>query len=215
MEPDWLAWHREYRDPSTKLSERLQIVQQRIRETVDAAQSPQIRIISICAGQGHDVLGALAEHPRADAVRARLVEIDSRSVEMGRVAAETLQLPGVEFICGDASVTDAYAGAVPAQLVVCCGVFGNISLDDVRRAILHFPQLCAQDGIVIWTRHRRDPDVTPEIRQLFTGNGFSEVSYDETERFGVGVERLTDSPQPFKAGQRLFQFGSGLWANRA
>ncbi len=36
-------------------------------------------------------------------------------------------LRGVEVIAADASMTDAYVGAVPADLVLLCGVIGNIS----------------------------------------------------------------------------------------
>jgi hypothetical protein len=34
-------------------------------------------VISLCAGQGRDLLGVLADHPRREDVRARLVELDA------------------------------------------------------------------------------------------------------------------------------------------
>lgn len=41
----------------------------------------------------------------------------------------------VVVVCGDASVTSAYVGAVPADLVLLCGIFGNISDADIRATV--------------------------------------------------------------------------------
>lgn len=210
MQPDWLQWHREYADPHTHLAMRLQLVQRRISEALSSVRSPEPRIVSMCSGQAHDLIGALRLRRHA-AVRARLVEVDPRSVALASLAAEKLGLTGLEFVCGDASMTDAYAGAVPADVVICCGVFGNMSIDQVERTISFLPQLCSQSALVIWTRHRRPPDETRAIRKLFAQNGFSESSFDETERFGIGVEQLVALPQPLQLGERIFQFGAGLW----
>jgi hypothetical protein len=46
---------------------------------------------------------------------------------MAREAAKKAALGGVEVITGDASIPSAYDGAVPADLVLVCGVFGNIT----------------------------------------------------------------------------------------
>jgi hypothetical protein len=40
-------------------------------------------------------------------------------------------------ICTDAGVTDVYAGAVPADLLLVCGVFGNIGDADVQSSRPH------------------------------------------------------------------------------
>ena len=85
----------------------------------------------MCAGQGHDVIGALAGHPRAGDVRARLVELNADNVERARATAP----PGVEVVNADASDTNAYDGAVPAGVVLANGVFGNISASDARHTI--------------------------------------------------------------------------------
>ena len=63
---DWQQWHAAYDDPDSRLSERLRVVQSHVRAALDerAAQPGPIRITSMCAGQGRDVIGALAEHPR-------------------------------------------------------------------------------------------------------------------------------------------------------
>ena len=75
--------------------------------------------------------------------------------------------PGVEIVTGDASDIDLYEAPVPAELVLVCGVFGNISDADIRHTIGTLPSLCAPDATVIWTRHRRPPDLTTEVREWF------------------------------------------------
>jgi hypothetical protein len=55
----------------------------------------EVRLISLCAGQGRDLIGVLTGHPRRDDVRARLVELDERNVVLARQVAG---LPGVEVL---------------------------------------------------------------------------------------------------------------------
>ena len=40
-----------------------------------------------------------------------------------------------EVVIGDAGISDAYEGACPAHLVLSCGVFGNVSPQDIRSTI--------------------------------------------------------------------------------
>jgi hypothetical protein len=87
-------------------------------------------------------------------------------VLLARRAAQDAGLNGVQVVTGDASLTDAYVGAVPADLVLVCGVFGNISTEDIQRTIASLPQLCAVDATVIWTRHCLSPDITPTILEV-------------------------------------------------
>jgi hypothetical protein len=203
---DWRAWHGDYDDADSALAQRLVLVRRPIGVALDRARPGRIRAISLCAGQGHDLLGALAEHPRREDVAARLVELDEHNVKLARLAAHAAGLDGVESILGDASTTDAYAGAVPADLILLCGVFGNISEDDIANTIRHLPSLCAVEATAIWTRHRHPPDLTPFIRDAFARSGFGEITFEDAPPFGVGANRLRVPPQPFRAGVRLFEF---------
>ena len=42
-----------------------------------------------------------------------------------------------EVVTADAALTDAYAGLVPADIVLACGVFGNITDEDVDRTVAY------------------------------------------------------------------------------
>jgi hypothetical protein len=203
---DWQAWHQDYADPDSALGRRLVAVQAQIRAMLDRAPSGSIRAIGVCAGQGHDLIGALADHPRREDVTARLVELDEHNVSLARAAAQVASLDRIESIVGDASKTDAYLGVIPAHLILLCGVFGNISKDDITNTIDQLPQLSAPHATVIWTRHRHPPDLTPFIRETFDWAGFDELAFVDSPPFGVGANRLRVSPQPFQAGVRLFEF---------
>lgn len=203
---DWRAWHGDYDDADSPLAQRLVVVQKLIGTALDRARPGRLRAISLCAGQGHDLIGVLTEHPRRDDVEARLVELDKHNATLAAQAAEAAGLDPVESVIGDASTTDAYAGAVPADLILLCGVFGNISEDDIANTIAHLPSLCAANATVIWTRHRHPPDLTPSIRETFARAGFDELAFEDSPPFGVGAHRLRASPQPFRAGVRLFKF---------
>ncbi len=206
---DWYEWHAPYADPSSALSDRLRLVQRRIVGALDAAPPGRIRVVSACAGQGHDLVGALDGHPRRGDVSARLVELDPRNVAVARELAAAAGLDDVEVVEGDAAVTDAYAGAVPADLVLMCGVFGNVSDADLQRCVRLLPQLCAPGATVVWTRHRENPDITPTLRDWFADAGFTEIGYDhgpDGTRYGVGAHRFAGQPAPLRPGLRLFTF---------
>ncbi len=210
---DWFTWHSPYDDPGSSLSRRLAVVQARLTEALDSSQPGPVQVVSICAGQGRDILGVLTRHPRAGDVVARLVESDPRNATLARQAASPFA--GVEVVEADAGCTDAYVGAVPAHIVLACGVFGNISDDDVHRTVAAFPRLCATGANVIWTRHRKEPDLTSQVRDWFRSAGFAEEAFDALADtlMAVGSHRLTGEAMPFQAGQYLFHFGNGRAGN--
>jgi hypothetical protein len=157
------------------------------------------------------VIGVLAGHPRRDDVRARLVELDERNVALARQAAQAAGLHGVEVLQADAGITDACAGAVPAQIVVACGIFGNITGSDIQVTVAALPSLCAPGALVLWTRHRRPPDLTPAIRSWFGEAGFREKAFDPSPDsfMSVGAHRLAHEHGALTLGQRLFTFPGG------
>jgi len=184
----WVRWHRAYEDPDSALSMRLRLVQDGVREVLDHHPPGPIRVVSICAGQGRDVIDVVADHPRRADVRARLVELDPGLVAFARARAAAAEVGDVvEVVEGDASLVGSYAGVLPADLVVICGVFGNISDDDIRAVARRMPAFCAAGGTVVWTRHRRPPDLTPSVRGWFAEAGFVERSFVAPSPYILGV----------------------------
>lgn len=194
---DWVAWHDAYDDPASSLSARLTRVSQHLSDAIDSAPPGQVRVLSLCAGQGHDVLGVLPGHPRRDDVSAVLVEVDERNVALARRRAEAAGLAGVEVRQCDAADVTGFADALPADVLLLCGIFGNIGDAQIERTVAATPLLCTDGATVIWTRHRRPPDLTPRLRGWFASNGFGEVAFDAlgTENLiGLGAHRLRTRP---------------------
>jgi hypothetical protein len=202
---DWRTWHDEYDLPDSWMARRLRVVQEQIRTALDGSPPGPLTVVSLCAGQGRDLLGVLADHPRRGDVRARMVELDARNAAVAEDGAAGM--PGVEVVTGDAARTDHYRDLVPADLVLACGVFGNITDEDTRRTVGFCTQLCTTGGTVIWTRHREAPDRVPLICAWFEELGFERrwVS-DPDAGFGVGVHRFAGEPQPLAPGVRMFTF---------
>jgi len=209
---DWTAWHAAYDDPSSFLSVRLRAVQERLAQAIDAAPAGPVQLVSLCAGQGRDVIGVLPDHPRGGDVRALLVEFDAGIAEVARQSAALAELPEVEVRVGDAGEASSFADALPADVLLLCGIFGNISDDDIQRTVEAAAGFCRPGATVIWTRHRRPPDLTPRIREWFAASGFDEVAFDAlaTDRLmSVGASRLARPAATEPSGGRLFRFRSG------
>lgn len=206
---DWVAWHAAYEDPSSPLSARLRLVRSRLSEAIDQAPAGPVSLVSLCAGQGHDVIGVLARHPRRDNVRAVLVEADARNVGLARQAAAGQDLSQVEVREADAGLAGSFADALPADILLLCGIFGNVSDGDIQHTVQAAPALCRAGATVIWTRHRRPPDLTPQIREWLAASGFDEIAFD-TPATGtltsVGVSRLRRAPAHTLPDHRLFTF---------
>jgi hypothetical protein len=203
---DWAAWHDPYDDPDSPLSQRLAAVQAQIRPVLDRAPQQPLRLLSLCAGRGLDVLPVLADHRRGRDVTGRLVELDERNCARARELAP----PDVEVVQGDAGSTDACLGAAPADLLLLCGIFGNMADADVERTVRAAPALCAAGGTMIWTRSRHAPDLTPAIRRWAAEVGFTETGFvsEGPGGWAVGSAVLTGDPQPLVGGQRLFRFST-------
>jgi ubiquinone/menaquinone biosynthesis C-methylase UbiE len=213
----WVEWHQEYDDPTSRLSQRLAFVQQRLREAIDSSRPGPIRVISVCAGQGRDVLGVLEGHERAADVRALLVELDAHNADAARTRAAAAGLGGVDVLQADAAMTAVYRDAVRADVLLLCGIFGNVSEEDIERTVRNTSRLCAPGATVLWTRGRWEPDLTPTIRRWFSESGFQELAFDSDapNGFSVGTNRLVADPLPYDETVRLFSFlersaGDGL-----
>jgi hypothetical protein len=207
---DWVAWHAAYDDPESPLSTRLRVVRGHLWAALDAAPPGPVRLVSLCAGQGHDVLGVLPGHPRGPDVSAVLVESDPRNAALAREGARRAGLAQVEVRQADAARVANYADALPADVLLLCGIFGNVSDEDIQRTARAAPALCAPGATVIWTRNRRPPDLTPRVRAWFQASGFDEVAFDVPDEtlpgVSVGVGRLAVAPPAALPDGPLFTF---------
>jgi hypothetical protein len=201
---DWAAWHTPYDDPDSSLSQRLRAVRAEVASGLDRAGEGPVRLLSLCAGRGLDVLPLLPVHARGPDVRGRLVELDARNVEVAR----SLAPDGIEVVQADAGSTDAYVDAAPADLLLLCGIFGNISNDDVERTARAVPQLCAPGATVVWTRSRHAPDLTPAVRKWFADAGVVETAFvtEGPGGWAVCAGIFHGQPEPLVAGRQLFTF---------
>ena len=86
--------------------------------------------------------------------------------------------------------------------------FDNVSDIGIKRTTAAAPALCAPGATVIWTRHRRPPDLTPRIRAWFTDAGFDEGAFEplDTGLAAVGVGRLRHAPPNVLPAGPLFTF---------
>jgi hypothetical protein len=205
---DWLAWHNGYDDERSALSRRLRVVQRHIALWMDERPNVPLTAISVCAGEGRDLLGVLTTRADAHRIRATLLEYYESNVSAAQTAITTAGLRNVTVKHVDAGDLGTYKGAVPADLILMAGVFGNISDADARRTIAALPQLCAPDATVIWTRTRREPDLTLRIRCWLQTAAFVEHAFHAPPdvRFSVGVHHFTGAPQPLAPHGNLFQF---------
>jgi SAM-dependent methyltransferase len=204
---DWSAWHDQYDVADSWMARRLRTVQAQVRAALSDAPAGGLKVISLCAGEGRDLLDVLAEHPRRDDVRARLVELDPRNTAVALEWAGRAGLHQVEVVTGDASLIGHYEDMAPADLVLVCGVFGNIADADIEHTIAACNQLCKTGGTVIWTRHRAVPDRVPLICEWFEAQGFELRWLSAPDAgFGVGVHRFVGAPQPLRRRTRLFEF---------
>jgi hypothetical protein len=207
---DYLEWHDAYDDPSSDLSWRLRQVHAYIHQALDHLEGP-VTVISLCAGDGRDVLQVLADRDESARVRTTLIEVHPVLAQRARTFAADAGLTGVTVRSQDAGNTTAYVGSVPADLVIMMGIFGNISDDDVRRTIQTAPQLCRPGATLLWSRSTNGSDRNASVRAWLSEAGFTELDYrefdqDEGERAALGSVRYDGPPQTLVTGRQLFTF---------
>ena len=206
---DWVEWHAEYDDPESHLRKRLDRVCFHLGQAIDSAPAGPVQLLSLCAGQGRDVIGVLPGHRRRADVTAVLVESDISNAGQARSRAAEAGLSRLEVRQADASLAGSFGDVLPADVLLLCGIFGNISDSDIQRTVAAAPAMCSAGASVIWTRHRRSPDLTPRIRAWFAASGFNEVAFDALDTAtltGVGVHRLRHPSATPVPAEPLFTF---------
>ena len=208
----WNKWHEAYEDTESELVQRMLAVRRQVDAVVTEAAPGPVTVVSICGGQGRELIGALEDHPRRADVRGRLVELDSDNAAFAREWAASAGLDALEVVNGDASVSDAYAGLTPVDLVVISGVFGHVDDDDKRQLVVFLRQLCAPGASLVWTSHRTNDGPADKVRAMLADESFEEVAFEdlpgEEFAFTVARHRYLGETAPFVARERIFTFGS-------
>jgi hypothetical protein len=81
---NWLTWHAHYEDAQSPLARRLTVVRRLIEEAVAAHGGTQLRVLSLCAGDGRDVLPVINQWKTRKNVGARLIELDPQLADRAR-----------------------------------------------------------------------------------------------------------------------------------
>lgn len=139
------------------------------------------------------------------------MELNPKLVEQGRATIESAGLTQqIEFVNGDATLSSSYIGAVPADVVLVCGVFGNLADEaELRRLIQNLKFFAKKDAFVIWTRgHFQGISYSEIVRKQFREAEFEEVDFrlTSTGNMGVGLHRYRGENLPLPKEQTLFVF---------
>jgi hypothetical protein len=216
---NWFEWHKLY-EKRAPLIRRLELVCKQISDCLNLCLPGEIRAISVCAGDGRDLIGALKGHPREQDVRARLVELDTRLIECGQEAAAGACLSArLEFLNADATSSKAYEGIAPAHLVLLCGMLGHVDEASTLRLVQILPALCQSGGFVLWTRNLNYSDGNRHadlFRSLLRKSAFEEVRFQTTSRkqffwktsrgrFVVSTYRYRGKSSALPVNQKLFE----------
>lgn len=216
---DWKHWLSRYHEPRSPHSQRLRTVQRLITNRIIRTAPDAVSIVSICAGDGRDIIPVLAALDDPSRVTATLLELDPRLCALAEAQVSENRLDGVHVRQADAGTTDAYARLRPADIVVLVGVFGNIADADVSNTIEILPALCKPGALVIWSlrqrpRHRpsqpprrNDRERVDTVRAWFRRERFDEFfSSGPGPAFYVGAHSFGGEPAPLPGGHRFFTF---------
>lgn len=212
MTRDWVEWHMDYELPDSALSQRRSVVVEMIRHVLDTAPYGPIRVLSLCAGDAADIAQAATNHQRALDLEGCVVEMDP---SLARRAAANLARTAinVEVRTGDAGATAVYDDVLPVDLLLLVGIFGNIDDEDIQRTVAAVPHMCRPGATIVWSRHRREPDLTGTISQWFDEAGCPSTGFQSpgAGKFAIGrqaqVHTATDASLP----DQLFSFRDDGW----
>jgi hypothetical protein len=148
---------------------------------------------------------------------AVLVELDQGLASQARRTASSDRIGQIEVLEADAGRPLHFVEqGASFDVVLSCGIFGNISDADIKATVFGLSTLVNLHGQALWTRHRRAPDVTPMIRSWFQEAGFEELAFVEVEASlgAVGRVRLRARDDERRTPDRLFHFvGDGELAH--
>jgi len=205
----WTGWPTEAY-AQNRYQQRLEAVQQHLIERLDSVPCGPIRLISICAGDGRDVIGVLQTHERRKEMSAWLVELDRQSVAAGIRDASLVGLQDtVRFINGDATDYVTYQDIAPADIVLACGVWGHVPAHERVSLTSALAALCRPRGTVTWTRGISNGTARlDEIESLFVRPTWERMRITLTadKRWAVATYRYGGQSRLLPRTGRIFNF---------
>lgn len=190
--------------------QRLLAVQKHLAECLDIAPPGSVRIISICAGDGRDVIGVLGSHQRRKDVSAWLVELNRKSVAAGVRHTISAGLENaVNFLNEDATLYLTYKNITPSDILLLCGVWGHVPTDERVQLVGAIASLCKPGSTVTWTRGvSKGMARLHEIQSLFSGSSWESVcvSLTSDKNWAVATHRYCGPPKELPESERLFHF---------
>jgi Putative methyltransferase len=194
-----------------RYQKRLAAVQSHLAGCLDvAAARGSVKLLSMCAGDGRDVIGVLRSHELRQNVSACLVELNGKSVALGIGRAREAGLEkSVSFVHGDATTFATYQHIAPADIVLVCGVWGHVRAGDRGQLVSSLASLCRAGGAVVWSR-----GVSQGMRRLHAIQSLFAESLWETERLSVTSDkrwavvtaRFLGPPSSLPVNGQVFRF---------
>jgi hypothetical protein len=205
----WSGWPQQvYR--TAHYQQRLAAVQMHLGECIDLAPAGLVRIVSLCAGDGRDVIGTMVGHRRRGDVRACLVELNEHSVGQGIESAKAAGVDGqIKFIAGDATDFASYQGYLPCDIMLVCGVWGHVPPLERERLVASLAKFGKQGSAVVWTRGvSRGMSRLDDIQEHFVKPIWERVrlTFTQDEEWAVVTHRYCGSPQRTPPSGRVFEF---------
>jgi hypothetical protein len=205
----WDDWS-EHAYRSRTYSLRLAEVQGHLGECFAAYSTRPIRLLSVCAGDGRDVMGAMISHNVQGQVVAWLVEQNLRSVNRGTTQSRRLGLQDtVKFLHADATLYDTYRNIAPSDIVLLSGVWGHVPASDRPRLVQALASFCKPGGMVIWTRALANGVSRMDEIQIEFASPLWELvcaSITSDKCWGVVSQRYCGPQIRPASGGRIFQF---------
>jgi 2-polyprenyl-3-methyl-5-hydroxy-6-metoxy-1,4-benzoquinol methylase len=189
---------------------RLQAVQDHFAASLAEAEPGPVRVVSICAGDGRDVMGVLESHARREDVNAWLVELDRKSVEAGIKRRDATGLSKlVTFLHADATDFATFKNILPCDIVMVCGVWGHVPPAERLSLVKALGKFCKPGGTVVWSRGvDRGRSRFTDIQALFEHNSFERVSESITpdDKWAICTHRYMGRPVEVPTSGRIFNF---------
>lgn len=205
----WSGWPEAAYQQET-YRQRLRAVQEHFAQSLHQAPAGPVRIISICAGDGRDIIEVLRWHERRGDASAWLVELNRQSVAVGICNVRKARLDdAVHFRNRDATLFATYEDIGPADVLLLCGVWGHVAANERASLVSSVTSLCNTGAAIIWTRGvMHDMARVRNIQTHFSPDRWASVRISLTpdRKWAVATYRYVCSTSDPPQSGTLFNF---------